>query len=103
MGKIEDIEHGLKFGITIFEINYPFYLAENQIALIKTEKGKYIEKKPERTAELEPLDANCKCYACERHSESYIAHLIECYEMNAKVLLSIHNIQNYIDYLDQFS
>lgn len=27
LGKIEDIVHGLKFGISIFEVNYPFLVA----------------------------------------------------------------------------
>ena len=27
LGKIEDIKHALKFGISIFEVNYPFLLA----------------------------------------------------------------------------
>lgn len=28
LGKIEDITHALKFGVSIFEVNYPFLLAE---------------------------------------------------------------------------
>lgn len=35
MGKIQDIEHARKFGYTHFEVNYPFYLAEKKIALIR--------------------------------------------------------------------
>lgn len=46
--------------------------------------------------------ANCKCYTCLKHSESYVAHLTACYELNAKILLSIHNLQMYVDYLNTF-
>lgn len=35
LGKIEDIQHAIKFGISIFEVNYPFQLAESQKALIR--------------------------------------------------------------------
>lgn len=52
--------------------------------------------------DLDPLDKKCSCYACQRHSESYIAHLISCFELNAKVLLSIHNLQIYIDFINSF-
>jgi queuine/archaeosine tRNA-ribosyltransferase len=41
LGKIEDIVHGLKFGISIFEVNYPFILAEEQKALIRNGDGTY--------------------------------------------------------------
>jgi tRNA-guanine family transglycosylase len=41
LGKIEDIVHAMKFGVTIFEINYPFALAEEQKALIHNEDGTY--------------------------------------------------------------
>lgn len=73
-------------------------LAEKQVALIRTEDGTYIEKIPVLKESHEPLDVKCICYACKRHSESYIAHLISCFELNAKILLSIHNLQMYIDY-----
>lgn len=48
------------------------------------------------------MDKNCKCEACVRHSESYIAHLIECHEMTANVLLTIHNMSVYTEYMSQF-
>ncbi len=78
MGKIEDIEHARKFGYTHFQVNYPFILAEKKIALIR-QGDKYIQKVPVKHENLNPLDKNCKCEACVRHSESYIAHLIECH------------------------
>ena len=70
--------------------------------LIKNEDGTYSEKAPQLTTNLSPIDARCKCYTCLNHSESYIAHLINCFELNAKVLLSIHNLQVYLDFLTEF-
>lgn len=67
------------------------------------EGEKYVEKTPVKNENLDPLDKNCKCEACTRHSESYIAHLIECHEMTASVLLTIHNIHVYTDYLASFN
>ena len=46
LGKIEDIKHALKFGITLFEINYPFLLAEKHTALIRSKEGTYSELTP---------------------------------------------------------
>lgn len=44
MGKIDDIIHGMKFGVTIFEVNYPFFLAEQQKALIRNPDKTYKER-----------------------------------------------------------
>ena len=101
MGRIPDIQHALDFGFTLFEVNYPFKLAEEQKALVKTEMG-WEERTPVLSRELKPLDPQCKCYTCTRHNESYIAHLIACFELNAKILLSIHNVAQYTAFLDSF-
>jgi queuine tRNA-ribosyltransferase len=40
----------------------------------------------------EPLDANCACEVCERHSRGYIRHLFQVGEPTASRLMSIHNL-----------
>jgi queuine tRNA-ribosyltransferase len=52
--------------------------------------------KPRLLECLDPLDLDCKCSACENYSEAYIAHLINCHEMTGKVLLTIHNVFQYL-------
>ena len=42
---MEDIEHAMNFGFEMFEVHYPFLVAEKQKALI-FEDGKYVEKDP---------------------------------------------------------
>jgi len=44
MGKLEDIAHAMKFGISIFEVNYPFAVAEQQKALIRNADDTYTER-----------------------------------------------------------
>lgn len=60
MGKIQDIQHARQFGFTHFEVNYPFFLAEEKKALIK-EGDNYVERVPKKHVNLQPLDKNCKC------------------------------------------
>jgi len=53
---------------------------------------------------LEPLLEKCECYTCKNHTQAYIHHLLDCDEMTANVLLTIHNVFNYqklMDHLDQ--
>ena len=40
----------------------------------------------------EPLVKGCKCYTCCHYTRAYIYHMLEVKEMNANILLGIHNM-----------
>jgi queuine tRNA-ribosyltransferase subunit QTRTD1 len=40
---------------------------------------------------LDPLRANCDCYACRNHHRAYLHHLLSANEMLGWVLLQVHN------------
>ena len=40
----------------------------------------------------EPMDSQCSCEVCARHSRGYIRHLFQVGEPTAARLVSIHNI-----------
>ena len=62
-----------------------------------TSTGRF-QAKAFRNAELdEPLDVDCPCDVCARHSRGYIRHLLQVGEPTASRLLSIHNIAWTID------
>jgi queuine tRNA-ribosyltransferase len=42
-----------------------------------------------------PLDSNCTCLACARHSRAYLHHLFRCAEMLGPMLLTQHNLTYY--------
>jgi queuine tRNA-ribosyltransferase len=42
-----------------------------------------------------PLDPDCPCPACTRHSRSYLHHLFRTQEMLGPMLLTWHNITYY--------
>ena len=49
----------------------------------------------------EPLVAGCTCYTCSRpHSRAYLHHLLQVREMNAQVLLEIHNTHHYMKFFE---
>ncbi|KAK3237578.1 hypothetical protein CYMTET_52362, partial [Cymbomonas tetramitiformis] len=45
-----------------------------------------------------PILANCECLACQRHTRSYLHHILNCHEMLADVLLDIHNTHHYLKF-----
>jgi queuine tRNA-ribosyltransferase len=42
--------------------------------------------------DLRPLDERCNCYVCRNYTRSYLHHLVKFKEINAAILLSLHNI-----------
>lgn len=38
-----------------------------------------------------PLQPGCQCYCCQNYTVAYLFHLFDVSEMNANILLAIHN------------
>ena len=49
----------------------------------------------------EPLDAECVCEVCQRHSRGYIRHLFQVGEPTAARLLSLHNVAWTLQLMDR--
>lgn len=43
--------------------------------------------------DLRPLDEECSCATCKRHSRSYLHHLYKAREPVVDTLLTVHNLQ----------
>jgi queuine tRNA-ribosyltransferase len=54
--------------------------------------GKLHIKNAKHALSDEPLDADCTCDVCRRHSRGYIRHLFQVGEPTASRLMSVHNI-----------
>ena len=47
----------------------------------------------------EPLVAGCTCYTCSQmHHRAYLHHLLQVREMNAGILLEIHNTHHFMKF-----
>jgi queuine tRNA-ribosyltransferase len=57
-----------------------------------TDAGKLHVKNAKWALSDEPIDANCGCEVCARHSRGYIRHLFQVGEPTAARLMSLHNI-----------
>jgi queuine tRNA-ribosyltransferase len=47
-----------------------------------------------KTSKL-PMTEGCTCYTCKNYTRAYIYHMLEVKEMNATILLAIHNVHQY--------
>lgn len=57
-----------------------------------TSGGKLNITRAEFTTSLDPIDGQCNCPVCRRHTRGYIRHLFQVNEPTAARLVSIHNI-----------
>jgi queuine tRNA-ribosyltransferase len=57
-----------------------------------TSNGKLHIKNAKHTLSDEPLDSECSCEVCQRHSRGYLRHLFQVGEPSASRLVSLHNI-----------
>jgi len=57
-----------------------------------TGEGKLHVKAARYAMSDEPIDAECGCEVCQRHTRGYIRHLFQVGEPTACRLVSLHNI-----------
>mmetsp|Transcript_44322 Transcript_44322/g.71001 ORF Transcript_44322/g.71001 Transcript_44322/m.71001 type:complete len:103 (+) Transcript_44322:1-309(+) len=51
-------------------------------------------------ADAAPILQGCTCYACTHHSRAYIRHLFNVHEMNAQILLQMHNSYRFLQFVE---
>jgi queuine tRNA-ribosyltransferase len=95
VGDPASLVEAVALGVDQFDCVMQTRLGRHGTALTST--GRF-QAKAARNAELdEPLDLDCGCEVCARHSRGYIRHLLQVGEPTAARLLSIHNVAWTID------
>ncbi|KAJ1919291.1 hypothetical protein H4219_002053 [Mycoemilia scoparia] len=95
-------------GIDLFDATYPYAVTEQGFASTYVFGDISVESRKDETlkghislwetpmfGDFGPLVPGCTCFACQRHTRSYVHHLLMTHEMLATVLLQIHNIHWY--------
>ena len=67
------------------------------IAGLEQFDGRLVVKNQEFQSASEPLDADCACPVCRRHSRAYVRHLFQAREILAPMLATLHNLHFYAD------
>lgn len=91
VGSPEDIILSIGKGVDCFDSIYPTKMARH--GHIFTRKGPINLKKAIYKDVFKPIEQDCDCPTCKRHSLSYLHHLLRLDEPGVKILLSIHNIR----------
>ena len=94
VGSPEDLIHGIRRGIDLFDCVLPTRLARHQAAMTRT--GRINLMNAANAHDPRPIDETCACYTCQHFTRAYLRHLIVAKEMLAATLISIHNIHTLV-------
>jgi queuine tRNA-ribosyltransferase len=82
-------------GIDMFDCVLPTRLARNGTAF--TSAGTLNLKNAKFTFDKGPIEQDCACPACREFTRGYIRHLIKAEEILGLRLITLHNLQFYLD------
>ena len=97
VGTPSDILGAVNLGVDMFDCVLP--TRSGRTALAFTWEGKINLKNSKYQNDLSPLDENCKIRNLRNYSKSYLNHLIKSNEMMASMLISLHNINFYQEFM----
>ena len=97
VGTPSDILGAVNEGIDMFDCVMPTRSGRTGLAF--TWDGKINLKNSKFQNDKTPLDNNCKIRGLNKYSKSYLNHLIKSNEMMASMLISLHNIYFYQQFM----
>jgi queuine tRNA-ribosyltransferase len=95
VGTPEDLIEAVARGVDMFDCVLPTRNGRNGQAF--TSSGKLNIKNARYIEDQRPLDEQCNCSVCHRHSRAFIRHLYQSGEMLGSILLTHHNLAFFLD------
>ena len=99
VGTPSDILGAVKEGIDMFDCVMPTRSGRTGLAF--TWEGKLNLKNSKYANDMTPLDKECDIRQLNKYSKSYLNHLIKANEMMASMLISLHNIHFYQQFMSE--
>jgi queuine tRNA-ribosyltransferase len=97
VGTPADILASVRAGIDLFDCVLP--TRNGRMGHVYTRAGEVVIKHERFQNDLSPLDPSCACPVCGRHSRAYLRHLFVLKDFSAPMLLSIHNVFFYLEWM----
>lgn len=82
-------------GVDMFDCVMPTRAGRN--ALLFTRDGRMNIRRASYRTDMNPVDADCGCYACRNYSRAYLRHLFVAQEILAARLATTHNLFFFIE------
>jgi queuine tRNA-ribosyltransferase len=97
VGTPADLLASVRAGVDLFDCVLP--TRHGRMGHAYTRGGEVSIKHARYREDFAPLDAACACPVCRRHSRSYLRHLFVAGDFSAPLLLSIHNVFFYLEWM----
>ncbi len=95
LGDTDGLLEAIRRGADMFDCVLPTRLGRHGKAL--TRFGDFNLKNASFENDERPIDDECPCHTCSRHSRAYLRHLVRMKELSALRLLTIHNLVYTLD------
>ncbi|HEX5709150.1 MAG TPA: tRNA guanosine(34) transglycosylase Tgt [Pyrinomonadaceae bacterium] len=95
VGTPEDLLECVARGVDMFDCVLP--TRNGRTGQAYTSRGRLNIKNARFSRDARPLDDECACSVCRRHSRAYLRHLHMTGEMLAAILLTHHNLAFFLD------
>lgn len=90
VGDPVSIIEAVALGVDMFDCVLPTRLARH--ATLLTDGGRMNIKRSEYASDDSPIDPDCPCATCRRHSRGYLRHLASLREPVAATMCTVHNL-----------
>jgi len=97
IGTPADLLASVRYGVDLFDCVLP--TRHGRMGHAYTRAGEVTIKHERFKEDLTPLDSGCACPVCRRHSRAYLRHLFVLGDFSAPMLLSIHNVFFYLEWM----
>ena len=99
VGYPEEIEEYARMGVDMMDCVLPTRAGRHGLVFTRIEgvTTRLNIKKKDFAEDPSPIDPTCTCLTCRRYSRAYLRHLFASGEALAATLLSVHNLQFYLD------
>ncbi|MEP6995608.1 MAG: tRNA guanosine(34) transglycosylase Tgt, partial [Acidobacteriota bacterium] len=97
VGTPADILASVRAGVDLFDCVLP--TRNGRMGHAYTSRGEVVIKHERFKEDLAPLDPDCGCPVCRRHSRAYLRHLFVVKDFSAPMLISMHNVFFYLAWM----
>ena len=107
---LDDVICAISNGIDVIVSSYPTKLTLNGLAMIHSiSPNEQCSKEFVDSINVcdicyasdpSPILIGCECYCCTNHSRAYLRHLFNVHEMNAQILLQMHNLHRFLKFVE---
>src|SRR5438552_10699589 len=97
VGTPADMVESVRAGCDLFDCVLP--TRNGRMGHAYTRDGEVTIKHERFKEDLTPLDPECRCPVCRRHSRAYLRNLFVLKDFSAPMLLSIHNVFFYLNWM----